>query len=534
MKQSKYNTALYMRLSRDDELQGESSSITTQRMMLRRYAEENNLTVYDEYVDDGYSGTNFDRPAFQRMLRDIEDGKVNCCLVKDLSRMGRNYLQVGLYTEVLFPEKGVRFIAINDGVDSLLGENEVAPIRNLINEWVARDTSKKVHAALQTKFLAGNRYGAYPPLGYRKDPDNKGHILIDEENRWIIEKIFDLAYHGYGSGRITKVLRAEKVPTGGYIHYKQDGTFAHIFDGAPEEKSYDWSTAEVKRILKDETYIGNSVHNKQTTVSFKNKKKYRTAEDTWLRIENTHEAIISHEVFERVQEQIKSRRRETKTHNSQIFAGLLKCADCGWGLSYKFHSKPDYHYYVCSRYAQLGKDVCSSHSVRYDDLYDYVLSRIQYWSRQAEIDPKKLLGHLLASGDRQRESLLKKHTSEMKKAEKRKAELDRLFTQLYEDRVEGKISEYNYSMLSTKYQDEQKSLEEKLISLQKEIDEKKQSADNAQAWIELIRKYAYPTELTAELLNTLIEKIVVHQANTDNGYREQEIEIYYRFVGKID
>ena len=312
MKQSKYNTALYMRLSRDDELQGESSSITTQRMMLRRYADENNLTVYDEYVDDGYSGTNFDRPAFQRMLRDIEDGKVNCCLVKDLSRMGRNYLQVGLYTEVLFPEKGVRFIAINDGVDSLLGENEVAPIRNLINEWVARDTSKKVHAAMQTKFLAGNRYGAYPPLGYRKDPDNKGHILIDEENRWIIEKIFDLAYHGYGAGRITKVLRAEKVPTGGYIHYKQDGTFAYIFDGASEEKSYDWSIAEVKRILKDETYIGNSVHNKQTTVSFKNKKKYRTAEDTWLRIEGTHEAIISHEVFERVQEQIKSRRRETK------------------------------------------------------------------------------------------------------------------------------------------------------------------------------------------------------------------------------
>lgn len=246
MKQPIYNTALYLRLSRDDELQGESSSITTQRSMLRQYAAENGLNVIEEYADDGWSGTNFDRPNFQRMIEDIEAGKINCVVTKDLSRLGRNYILTGQYTELYFPSRSVRYIAINDGVDSAKGESEIAPFKNIINEWVARDTSRKVKSAMKVRFAEGAHYGAYAPLGYRKDPDTKGKLLIDEETRWIIEKIFDLAFHGMGAAKITKTLIEEKVPTSAWLNYQKYGTFAHIFEGQPESKRYLWTIGQVK------------------------------------------------------------------------------------------------------------------------------------------------------------------------------------------------------------------------------------------------------------------------------------------------
>ena len=301
-----YNSALYLRLSRDDELQGDSSSIVTQRQMLRKYAGEHGINVYDEYVDDGWSGTNFDRPEFQRMITDIENGKINCVIVKDLSRLGRNYILTGQYTELYFPSHNVRFIAVNDNVDSINGDNEFAPFKNIINEWYARDVSRKVHTALQTKFAAGERFSAYAPIGYRKDPNCHNRLIIDEETRWIIEKIFGYALNGKGAGKITKLLIEEKVPTPAWINYKRNGTFARFFVDQPEEKRYMWIVSQVKSILKDETYIGNTVHNKQTTVSFKSKKKYRKPESEWLRVENTHEAIISKDDFLTVQEMIKS------------------------------------------------------------------------------------------------------------------------------------------------------------------------------------------------------------------------------------
>ena len=331
-----YNTALYMRLSRDDELQGESGSIQTQRMMLRQYAAEHGLNVIDEYIDDGWSGTNFDRPDFQRMIDDIEDGKINCVVTKDLSRLGRNYILTGQYTEIYFPSKGVRYIAVNDNVDTINGENELAPFLNILNEMHARQTSKKVKAAMRTRFANGAHYGAYAPLGYVKDPDKKGHLLIDPETRWIIEKIFDLAVHGRGAASITRILVEEKVPTPGWLNFQRYGTFANIYAGAPEEKAYAWTIAQVKSILKEETYIGHSVHNKQTNISFKNKKKVRKPKEEWYRVENTHEAIISEDVFRQVQEQICNRRRRQKNGTTQIFSGLVKCADCGWSLAYGF------------------------------------------------------------------------------------------------------------------------------------------------------------------------------------------------------
>ena len=531
-----YNTALYMRLSRDDELQGESGSIQTQRMMLRQYAAEHGLNVIDEYIDDGWSGTNFDRPDFQRMIDDIEDGKINCVVTKDLSRLGRNYILTGQYTEIYFPSKGVRYIAVNDNVDTINGENELAPFLNILNEMHARQTSKKVKVAMRTRFANGAHYGAYAPLGYVKDPDKKGHLLIDPETRWIIEKIFDLAVHGRRAASITRILVEEKVPTPGWLNFQRYGTFANIYAGAPEEKAYAWTIAQVKSILKEETYIGHSVHNKQTNISFKNKKKVRKPKEEWYRVENTHEAIISRDVFEQVQKQIASRRRQQKDATTQIFAGLVKCADCGWSMRFGTNrqNKTPYSHFTCSQYGQMGTQ-CSAHYIRYDTLYVYVLSRIQYWSHRAQLSEEKLLRQILKNGDRERMTAAKRQESELKRAEKRKAEVDGKFVRMYEDWSAGRITEYNFNLLTKKYQTEQLELEEKINRLQAELSAEQQTALDAEKWIALIKQYANPTELTAELLNTLIEKIVIHEATKgEDGMREQEIEIYYRFIGKID
>lgn len=531
-----YNTALYLRLSRDDELQGESGSIQTQRMMLRQYAAEHGLTVVDEYIDDGWSGTNFERPSFQRMIDDIEDGKINCVVTKDLSRLGRNYILTGQYTEIYFPSKGVRYIAINDNVDTINGESELAPFLNILNEMHARQTSKKVKAAMHTRFANGAHYGAYAPLGYVKDPDKKGHLLIDPETRWIVEKIFDLAVHGRGAASITRILVEEKVPTPGWLNYERYGTFANIYAGVPAEKANAWTIAQVKSILKEETYIGHSVHNKQSNISFKNKKKVRKPQEEWYRVENTHEAIISEEVFQKVQELIASRRRRQKNGTTQIFSGLVKCADCGWSLAYGVNSqnKNPYAHYHCSKYGQ-GLRQCSMHYIRYDVLYAYVLARLQYWSMLAQKDEDKLLKRLLNASDRERNSAKKKQAAELKKAEKRKAEVDGLFAKMYEDWSAGRITEYNFNMLSEKYQNEQRELETKIRQLHETMEAAVQTAADAEKWIALMKQYVNPVELTAELLNTLIEKITVHEAvKGEDGSREQEVEIYYRFIGKID
>lgn len=531
-----YNTALYLRLSRDDELQGESGSIQTQRMMLRQYAAEHGLTIVDEYIDDGWSGTNFERPSFQRMIDDIEDGKINRVVTKDLSRLGRNYILIGQYTEIYFPSKGVRYIAINDNVDTINGESELAPFLNILNEMHARQTSKKVKAAMHTRFANGAHYGAYAPLGYVKDPDKKGHLLIDPETRWIVEKIFDLAVHGRGAASITRILVEEKVPTPGWLNYERYGTFANIYAGAPAEKAYAWTIAQVKSILKEETYIGHSIHNKQSNISFKNKKKVWKPQEEWYRVENTHEAIISEEVFQKVQELIASRRRKRRNGTTQIFAGLIKCADCGWSLAYgeNKQNKNPYGYYHCSKNGQ-GLRQCSMHYIRYDVLYAYVLARLQYWSMLAQKDEDKLLKRLLNASDRERNSAKKKQAAELKKAEKRKAEVDGLFAKMYEDWSAGRITEYNFNMLSEKYQNEQKELETKIRQLHETMEAAVQTAADAEKWIALMKQYVNPVELTAELLNTLIEKITVHEAvKSEDGSREQEVEIYYRFIGKID
>ena len=539
MKQQ-YNTALYLRLSRDDELKGESGSISTQRDMLTQYCREQNLNIIGEYVDDGWSGTNFDRPNFQRMIDDIEDGKINCVITKDLSRLGRNYILTGQYTDIYFPSKGVRYIALSDGVDSEKGESEIAPFLNILNEMHARQTSKKVKAAMKTRFLNGAYYSPCAPIGYKWHPEIKGKLVPDEDARWIVEKIFDLAAHGVGATKIRHTLDDEHIPTPAWLNYQKYGTFAHVFEGQPENKRHQWSIAIVKAILSSEVYIGNSVHNKQTAISFRNKKKILRPKDEWYTVENTHEPIISRELWEQAHAHIDSRKRPKKSGETQIFAGLLKCADCGRTLRYVHRNATartcEKQYYMCTSYSEYGKDRCSSHYIRYDVIYAVVLGRLQYWIAQVhKKDDGKLLQHLLKSGDKQREKETASAKKELTRIEKRLQELDNLFVKMYEDRAKEAITDRNFAMLSAKYQEEQTQLENKKCELQSKLDKSAQDADGAQKWLSLIRKYTELTELTAPLLNELIDKIVVHEAeNDENGNRTQEIEIFYRFVGKID
>ena len=362
---------------------------------------------------------------------------------------------------------------------------------------------------------------------------------MDEDTRWIIERIFSLAAHGMGAAKVTKTLIAEKVPTPGWLNYTRSGAFANIYANAPEEKRYAWTIAQVKSILRNETYIGNTVHYRETNISYKNKKRVRKAQEEWLRIENTQEAIISKEIFDRVQEQIASRRRQMKDATTQIFAGLVKCADCGWSMSLATNrcNKTPYSYFNCTSYRQFGKveGKCSAHYVRYDTLYEYVLSRLQYWAGQAQEDEDKLLNRLLNASAKEQGAGNKRQAAELKRAEKRKSEVDGKFVKLYDDWSVGRISEYNFNMLSQKYQAEQQELSEKIDRLTAELDTVKQTEMDAGKWLALIKQYAHLTELTAPVLNTLNEKIVVHEPNKDEiGCREQEIEIYYRFIGKID
>ena len=538
MKQPHYNTALYMRLSRDDESFGDSVSIETQRTVLTQYVREHpEFHVISEFVDDGWSGTNFDRPQFKRMMEEVEAGNINCVISKDLSRFGREHIMMGYYLEFVFPKLKVRYIAVNDNEDTDKGLSDFVPFKNLINEFMAKDTSRKIKGAFRAKFLNGERVNMMAPLGYMKHPEIKNKLMIDEETAWIVRKIFDLAFHGMGAKRIAEALMDEKVLCPGWFQYTRNGGCARFFEGQPEEKRYMWSQTYLKNILKDETYIGNTVHNRLAAVSYKNKKVVRNPQEKWLRIEGTHEAIISQEVFEAVQEQIASRRRECKNKRTQIFAGLLRCADCGWMMRYGIQSsaRKQYAYYTCGKYRDYQTRGCTTHYIRYDTLYAYVLARIQHWSARAIQDEETLLRQLLSAGDRERNAAQKKQAAELKKAGKRKGELDGLFAKLYEDWAAGRITEYNFNMLTAKYQTEQSELAEKIDTLTAELDAVKQTENDARKWIDLIRQYADPTELTAPLLNALIEKIVVHQSiEGEDGEQEQEIEIFYRFIGKID
>ena len=527
-------TALYPRLSHEDELQGESNSISNQKRILETYAKQNGFSNLRWYTDDGYSGANFQRPGFQAMLADIEAGKVGTVIVKDMSRLGRNYLQVGMYTEMIFPQKGVRFIAINDGVDSAQGDNDFAPLRNIFNEWLVRDTSKKIRAVKRSKGMSGKPITSKPVYGYLMDEDE--NFIIDEEAAPVVKQIYNLCLAGNGPTKIARMLTEQQIPTPGTLEYRRTG-HTHRYHPGYECK---WATNTVVHILENREYTGCLVNFKTTTQSYKCSKIIYNDEDKQAIFENHHEPIIDTQTWERVQELRKQRKRPNRYDEVGLFSGILFCADCG-SVMYQQRYQTDKRKqdcYICGSYKKRTAD-CTAHFIRTDLLTAGVLSnlrKVTSYAAKHEARFMKLLIEQNEDGDRRRNAAKKK---ELEAAEKRIAELSAIFKRLYEDSVTGRISDERFTELSADYEAEQKELKERAARLREELSKAQEATANAEKFMNVVRRHTTIEELTPTLLREFVEKIVVHESVALDGkrrgkLRRQEIEIYYSFVGKVE
>lgn len=538
--QKKNRTALYERLSKDDEIAGDSTSIQNQRKILRNYAEENGMIVVGEYTDDGWSGTNFNRPGFTQMIEDIEKKKIDCVITKDLSRLGRNYLEVGYYIETFFPSNGIRYIAISDNIDTDRGDSDLAPFMNIFNEFHAKQTSKKLRQVHEMQCEEGDCHYTYPPIGYNKNPENNKRLIPDDESAWIVEKIFELAdEQGMGAFSIQKWLFENRVMTPGYREYLRWGAKSWIYENAPEERRYEWGLANIKNILKNQVYLGHTVRYKKRTISFKNKKRRKNDPEDWSIKKNTHQPLVSQERFDRVQKQLASRRRRNSDGEVQLFAGIARCSDCGHALRFSTNrQRPGFEYQYLSCYSKDSQVTrpCSMHYIRYDTLQQIVLQRIQKIHESVRLN-KEEMAYKLARVEKEKAELSqKKEKSEYRKLESRLKEIETLFPRLYEDWVSGRLTEQMFTMMSNKYQTEQNEIEARISELRPLLDAPQQSLDQAKKWIAAIEKFQYPTELTHEMVSSLIDKIVVHEAIGPRGSRKktQVVEIYWKFVGNID
>ena len=527
-------TALYPRLSHEDELQGESNSISNQKRILEAYAKQNGFTNLKWYTDDGFSGANFQRPGFQSMLADIEAGLVGTVIVKDMSRLGRNYLQVGMYTEMIFPQKNVRFIAINDGVDSAQGDNDFAPLRNIFNEWLVRDTSKKIRAVKRSKGMSGKPVTSKPVYGYLMDEDE--NFIIDEEAAPVVKQIYSLCLAGNGPTKIARMLTEQEIPTPGTLEYRRTGRTRRYHPGYECK----WAANTVVHILENREYTGCLVNFKTTTQSYKNSKIIYNSEDKQAVFENHHEIIIDRDTWERVQELRKQRKRPNRYDEVGLFSGILFCADCG-SVMYQQRYQTDKRKqdcYICGNYKKRTHD-CTAHFIRTDLLTAGVLSnlrKVTSYAAKHEARFMKLLIEQNEDGGKRRNAAKKK---ELEAAEKRIAELSAIFKRLYEDSVTGRISDERFTELSADYEAEQKELKEKAAALQGELSRTLEATANAEKFMKVVRKYTSFEELTPTLLREFVEKIVIHESEALDGkrrgkLRRQEIEIYYSFVGKVE
>lgn len=530
LRQSDKITALYCRLSRDDELQGDSNSIVNQKAILSKYAKENHFPNPQFFVDDGYSGANFDRPSWSELVALIEDEKVGVLIVKDMSRLGRDYLRVGLYTDVLFPEKSVRFIAISNGVDSAQQqENDFTPFLNIINEWYCRDTSKKIRAVMKSKGEAGEHLCTNPPYGYMKDPDNKKQWIVDGEAAEVVKRIFALCLDGYGPSQIARILKADKVitPT---VHFHQTGRATR---NAPPDNPYSWTDDTIANILERPEYQGHTVNFKTYKQSYKSKKTCYNPEKKWLVFENTHEAIIDADTWARVQELRKNKRRPTRTGKTNMFSGIVRCADCGKKLYYctskNFEARQDH--FICSTSRLKGKEVCSTHFIRAVILEQGVLAHMRMTiacvANHEELFRKAMGAKQKAEAKKE----LAAKRRQLTQAERRIEELDRLFKRIYEDNANGKLSDSRFQMLSDDYEQEQEELREKLLRLNEEINEQEEQSENIDRFISKVRKYLDLDELTPAVLNDMVKAVYVHAPDKSKGHREQQIDISYDLVG---
>ena len=530
LRQSDKITALYCRLSRDDELQGDSNSIVNQKAILSKYAKENHFPNPQFFVDDGYSGANFDRPSWSELVALIEDEKVGVLIVKDMSRLGRDYLRVGLYTDVLFPEKGVRFIAISNGIDSAQQqENDFTPFLNIINEWYCRDTSKKIRAVMKSKGEAGEHLCTNPPYGYMKDPDNKKQWIVDGEAAEVVKRIFALCLDGYGPSQIARILKEDKVitPT---IHFQQTGRATR---NAPPDNPYNWTSDTIADILERPEYQGHTVNFKTYKQSYKSKRTCYNPEEKWLVFENTHEAIIDADTWARVQELRKNKRRPARTGKTNMFSGIVRCADCGEKLYYctskNFEARQDH--FVCSTSRLKGKAVCSTHFIRAVVLEQGVLAHMRLTIACVANHEEQFRKAMGAKQKAEAKKELAAKRRQLTQAERRIEELDRLFKRIYEDNVGGKLSDSRFQMLSGDYEQEQEELREKLLRLNEEINEQEEQSENIDRFISKVRKYLDLDELTPAVLNDMVKAVYVHAPDKSKGHREQQIDISYDLVG---
>ena len=525
-------TALYPRLSHEDELQGESNSISNQKRILEAFAKQNGFTNLRWYTDDGFSGANFQRPGFQAMLADIEAGKVGTVIVKDMSRLGRNYLQVGFYTEMLFPQKGVRFIAVNDNVDSANGgmDNDFTPLRNLFNEWLVRDTSKKIKAVKRAKGMSGKPVTSKPVYGYLMDEDE--NYLVDEETAPVVQQIYQLCLAGNGPTKIARMLTEQQIPTPGTLEYRRTGSTRRYHPGYECK----WATNTVVHLLENREYTGCLVNFKTEKPSYKLKHSIENPPEKQAVFENHHEPIIDRETWERVQELRKQRKRPNRYDEVGLFSGILFCADCG-SVMYQQRYQTDKRKqdcYICGSYKKRTAD-CTAHFIRTDLLTAGVLSnlrKVTSYAAKHEARFMKLLIEQNEDGDRRRNAAKKK---ELEAAEKRIAELSAIFKRLYEDSVTGRISDERFTELSADYEAEQRELKERAAAIQAELSKAQEATVNAEKFMNVVRRHTSFEELTPTLLREFVEKIVVHECSYDeNKTRRQDIEIYYSFVGKVD
>ncbi len=542
MKKAKLNndkiTALYCRLSKDDGTNNESMSISTQKTMLKDYAKRNGFLNCQFYVDDGYSGTNYDRPAFRQLIEDIQDGEVSTLITKDLSRLGRNYLETGTYIEVFFPNHNVHYIAINEGVDSIdNAQMDITPFRNIINKMYAKDTSRKIKSALHARRMQGKYMAATAPFGYQKDEKDHNHLVIDEVTAPVVELIFSIAEEGVGLHTICNRLRKAKVIKPSF--YKRE-MFERYTD---EEKMYDWDTAYVSKILHDPVYAGNLTVAERPTKTMRSKKRQYIPYAEREVIYGTHEPIIEQSRWNTVQKILESRPPvigESSSGYDNIFRGIIKCADCGSAMLAKVEQKRkrnnvlDKTFYCCTKYRKFGKEGCSAHTIEARTVHEVVLADIQKHAGQALTDRKAMVTEIAERLNLQLSADKEQQKKELRQCKQRVSEIENLYAKLYEDLTRELLTEKRFQMLSARFDSEQEELTAKIKELEKSAIADKEQLSSIEQFAEQISGYAGITELNFKIINQLIEKFLVSEPVEVDGQKTQRLTIHYKFIGALE
>lgn len=526
-------TALYCRLSRDDELQGDSNSIKNQKAMLQKYADDNGFKSTALFVDDGYSGTTFDRPGWNRLMKLVDDGKVGTIIVKDMSRLGRDYLKVGMYTEMVFLNADIRFIAINNGVDSdNQAENDMTPFINIFNEFYAKDTSRKIRAVFKAKGNAGKLLCTNPPYGYIKDPEDKLHWIVDEEAAKVVRDIFRLCVKGYSVSQIAKEINKRHImnPT---AHIKSLGI------GVPDNREdvhddYRWRGSTISHMLSRQEYLGHTVNFKTYRKSYKQKNMLHNDPENWQIFENTHEAIIDQETFDIVQRIRDGRRRVTPMGEMPALSGMVFCADCGAKMyQVRGRNLPQSEYMVCATYRKKGKDICPSHQIRNSVIEKYLLAGIREITGYAQVNEDEFVEMITKKSRADVERSLRDGKREMEQSQARIHKLDEISQRLYEDNIEGKISDERFVKMSENYETEQKTLEARVTELLDQIDSQQESSVNIDRFLALVRKYTDVRELTPEIIREFVERIEIFKPERINGHKVQRMRIVWNCIGEF-